>query len=143
LKSGCIISILIFGSFFVNNPYAQSVTNKNISGTYASLWAETVWTFNFKSNNTYTYSTRGHFGNGTTLGKYKIKKDTVFLTAFPNQKQKDKNGYAKSDTLLIESVQCLIMFPSGYECLFIKNKKEPIENSKRRNLNVPGRPVIG
>jgi hypothetical protein len=122
--------------------YSQSNSTTKIRGTFIALWAETLWSYNFKLDNTYQFETSGHFGNTITKGLYKIIQDTIILTAFPKSQQVDPNTYFINDTLLIDNDNCLIGLHLGYEHIRIKHKNNRIYASKRRNLNLPGRPVI-
>ena len=128
--------------FISLSSYSQSNSKVKIKGTFTALWAETLWSYNFKLDNTYQFKTSGHFGYTITKGLYKIIQDTIILTAFPKRQQVDPNTYFINDPLLIDNDNCLIDLRLGYEHIRIKHKNDRIYASKRRNLNLPGRPVI-
>jgi hypothetical protein len=122
--------------------FSQTDSKTKLKGTYIALVAETRWIYEFNLNYTYTFKTIGHFGNSTTKGYYTINQDTIFLTAFTKQKQNNPNFYFESDTLVLEGDTCLIKLSTGYEHLLIKNKNDTIYSSRRRNMRLPGRPLI-
>jgi len=128
--------------FYCERCNSQTFPTKRIKGTYNALFAETLWSYKFNPNQTYVYQTSIHFGYSKTKGRYKINGDTIILKAFPAHKQKDPNFFLKSDTLLIQSDTCLIPINSGYEHLLIKNKHQTLYTSKKRDLALPGRPIV-
>jgi len=121
---------------------SQIECSRYLKGTYVALWGETTWSYTFQSGNTYSYETEGHFGNSKTLGNYNIINDTIFLNAWPKEKQPDTTLYFHVDTLLIYSDSCLLDIPLGYEHISIRDNQSTIFSSKRRNLNIKDRPVI-
>jgi hypothetical protein len=127
--------------FISLSSYSQSNSKVKIKGTFTALWAETLWSYTFKLDNKYKFETSGHFGNTITKGLYKIIQDTIFLTAFPQSQQVDPNTYFTTDTLLIDNDNCLINH-LGYEHIRLKHKNDRIYASKRRDLKLPGRPVM-
>ena len=122
--------------------FAQNYSNTKLKGRYVALLAETRWIYEFNLNDTYTFRTLGHFGNSTTKGFYTITKDTIFLTAFPKEKQNNPDFYFASDALILENDTCLINLSTGHEHLLMKNKNDTIYSSRRRNLKLPGRPLV-
>jgi hypothetical protein len=136
-----LLIILILAIFSLSKLYSQVLAAINVTGRYVALWGETIWAYNFNPDNTYVYQTSGHFGNIKTIGKYKISKDTIVLTAFSKDLQEDPNRYFKADTLIIQSDSCLINLQTGYEHLRLKPNQE-IYTSKKRNLKLSGLPII-
>lgn len=126
----------------LSTTYSQKNPTDKIKGEFVSFWAQTIWSYEFSLDNTYKYQTSGHFGNTITTGQYRIYQDTITLTAFPQNQQRDTSVYFKTDTLIIDSNDCLIDLSMGYEHLRVTNKNDAIYSSKKRNLKLPGRPII-
>ena len=135
-------STLVAIVFFSAGAYSQNTGEKEIKGTFVGLWAGTVWSYVFNSDKTYKYQSTGHFGNSLTLGQYRISQDTLILNAFSKSQQRDTNFYFQTDTLIIDSDNCLIDLTTGYEHLRLKEENDTVYASKRRNLKLLGRPVL-
>jgi len=93
-------------------------------GKYEGFWATTHWNFIFRSDNSYLFETRGHFGNTNTIGQFTISSDTVFLKPLPYELQKSEIYYNHIDTLLIDGDSCLINASLRYD--YCKRKKGDI-----------------
>lgn len=101
-------------------------------GIYATLWGETIWAYQLYPDNTYLYQTSGHFGFTETIGSYRIVADSIYLTAFPAEKQKDRKSHFIADTLLIISKDTLVDRSTRYEHLWRKDLGGSIYAGKKR-----------
>ena len=139
IKQIAILSLAISNFKDAN---CQKTLPKSLNGTYMALWGETVWSYKFNRDSSYINQTSGHFGDINTKGRYKISNDTVTLTAFPINLQENPNSYFKTDTLIIDSDSCLIDLTTRHEHILRKNDSGVIFESKKRNLELPGRPIV-
>lgn len=125
---------MLCGTVLVDNK------QQRVSGECVSLWGETLWTYKFRLNGSYAYSTAGHFGYSKTVGTYRVNNDTLFLTALPSNKQSDPKFYFKADTLFKLSDTCFVDLSLGYE--YCKAKGRTIRASRKRDVHQKGMPVI-
>lgn len=135
-------TIFVASFCYASTSFPQNSERTKIIGTFAALWAETLCLYEFNLDGTYQYETSGHFGNSVTIGKYRIIHDTIILTASPKSQQRNTSFYFKTDTLIIHNDNCLLDLSLGYEHLRLQTKNDTIYAGKRRNLKLPGRPII-
>lgn len=110
--------------------YATATTGQSsrkvIKGKYSGWWADTYWTYTFDKKNIFHFLTRGHYGNSSTVGKYLISGDSIFIKAFPTAKT------FLIDTLLIDGDSCIIELSTRYDyCKKKRSQKIPHESRKR------------
>jgi hypothetical protein len=87
---------------------------KFIDKIYQGHWAETDWTYSFKKDGSFVFTTLGHFGNTTHTGKYSIIDNIILLN--PDSDWGSFHGVLK-EKLKIVNRDCLRDFDSNYYCL--------------------------
>ncbi|MFT3750457.1 MAG: hypothetical protein QM768_19240 [Agriterribacter sp.] len=70
--------------------------------------------------------------NNITIGSYRIVADSIYLTAFPAEKQKDRKIHFIADTLLIIGKDPLGDLSTRHEHLWRKNLGGSIYAGKKR-----------
>jgi hypothetical protein len=125
--------IIVMISMLIPSALFGQVQQHILAGSYHGSWARTVWSYTFNSDNTYQYETNGHFGNTYTTGKFEILNDTVFLSPYPKEQQRNELYYHHKDTLLIDGDSCLIQISLRYDyCKRKKSDRFIIHSSKIR-----------
>jgi hypothetical protein len=103
-----------------------------LSGIYYSAWAETIWTYDFDSSNIFVFKSSGHFGNTSTIGEYHLSGDSIFIKAFPKERQTDSDFIALTDTLLKDGDSCIIDLSLGYDYCKVNPNNDTIYHSRQR-----------
>lgn len=70
-----IIIVLLIG-------LAEHSHSQTFNRNYIGYWSETEWQFVFRKNGTYSRMSTGYYGNTLLSGKYKVKKDTLYIENF-------------------------------------------------------------
>lgn len=122
-----LIAFILFPCYLMGQNQ-QSKPN----GTYYGLWAETIWTYVFNTNNTFSFKSSGHFGYTNTVGQYSLSGDTIFLKSFPKTRQTDSNFIMLTDTLLTDGDSCIIDLSLGYDYCKLKHNNDIIYQSRQR-----------
>jgi len=119
---------------FIATPCFAQVDTKNITGKYFGAWARSRFTYSFAKDKTFSLITAGHFGNTKTVGTFSISGDTIYLTPYPKEKQKDKYALNSNQILLIDGDSCIIELSVGYDYCKQSRKEKYFHSSNRRFL---------
>jgi len=85
-----------------------SSENTRLKGTYFGFSLQTSWIYEFLDDSSFVFQTKGHFGNTTTRGTYKISNDTVNFAFDSKGTQEDTSAYFNSlGPLVIINDSCL------------------------------------
>jgi gamma-glutamylcyclotransferase (GGCT)/AIG2-like uncharacterized protein YtfP len=101
--------------------------------TFEGLWAETFWTYEFKSDGTFKFITNGHYSDSEYSGDYIIKDSLIFLDADTDWPVLD--GVLKT-RLSIISENCLRDFDNNYYCVTIDSMNDFISKQYEFNERV-------
>lgn len=92
-----------------------------IDAKYDGLWAETMWTYEFKPNGQFTFKASGHYGNVVDSGFYMIRDSIVLLS--PRSDWQVVSGVLKTKLKIINS-GCLRDFSGNFYCASIDDINE-------------------
>ena len=103
----------IFYLFFL----ALSCSDENyfIAKSYVGFWAETEFSYYFKSNGEFIFKTDGHYGKVETIGKY-VKSDSIILL-YPYMDWTRHDGVLKSRLIFKKDVGCIQDFDFHFYCV--------------------------
>jgi len=87
---------------------------KFLNNKYEGFWMETQWTYDFKPNGNFTFTSIGHFGNVVDSGFYLVKDSLIFLN--PNNDWHVFDGVLRTRLKIINQ-NCLRDFDNNYYCL--------------------------
>ena len=80
---------------------------------YVGLWASTEWSYSFKKDGRFTFTSSGHYGNVAEEGKYAVIDDMILLN--PDSDWHSLQGVLKPRLKLISS-GCLRDYDGNYYC---------------------------
>src|SRR5690606_34359466 len=93
---------------------SRTVQNKFLDRRYEGYWAETLWTYEFKPDGKFIFTSEGHYGNVADYGVYLVQDSLLILT--PRTDWRVLSGVLKTK-LRIMSENCIRDFDSNFYCL--------------------------
>lgn len=104
---------------------------QTIERSYSSHWGDTWWTFDFRTDGTFTRTPSGHYGNTPVSGQYTIKGDTIEISEVYRETHGTISRY-----YIMDGDSCIIDADSRYDYCVIDLTHEyiSIPASRKRKI---------
>jgi hypothetical protein len=115
---------------------SENTNNKIVGKEFFGYWADNLWTYHFKKDGTFVFSSKGHYTNAVEYGIYTIVDDFILLV--PNTDWKVLDGVLKTK-LKITSDECIRDFNDHYYCLTqdsVNYHTDLVENFQEKTISI-------